>query len=147
MPLVIQPGLTPQQVGQLLILRTYWRWENDPMADAELTAAEIAQFYDDLGEDDLLIDAFNDTRHQGTASDIPTRIHFSWTRNYEVDTHVIHLDDQRGLAFNYVTGGGKHGEPDAYPWIDEAWFVKCTGTQTVTTHTYEDIPDEPAKPE
>lgn len=85
--------------------------------------------------------------HGNHVSDIRTRIHPSWERHYDVEVRVINLGDDRGLAYNYVSGGGKLGEPDAYKWWTEAWFVKCTGTKTVTAHTYEDIPevkDEPA---
>jgi hypothetical protein len=150
MPLVIQPDFSALNVAKLLILRTYWRWNDSPLADAEHTQTEVNAYWDELYDD--LQDARYDTRHQGTrvsSADVPERIHFSWSRNYEVDTHVIHLDDKRGLAFNYVTGGGKHGDPDSYPWWQEAWFVTCTGSETVsvTTYSYKDIPDEPAKPE
>lgn len=144
MPLVIQPGFTPTQVGQLLVLRTYWRWQDSPLYDAEHTAAEIQDYWDALYDD--LQDARYDTRHHGIETSIRNRIHHTWERNYDVETRVIHLGDGRGLAYNYVTGGGKHGDPDSFPWWNEAWFVKCTGTKTVTTHTYEDIPEVKSAP-
>ena len=138
-------ALTATQLAQYLILKQYWTWQKSPWADAEFTAAELEQHWADL-EDDLQ-DARNDVRHHGSyVPDIPTRIHYTWTRNFEAEVYVIHLDDGRGLAYNHVTGGGKHGEPDAYAWWKEAWFVQCTGTKTVTTHTYEDIPEVKSAP-
>lgn len=142
--LLLPANATAEQVAQLLVLRTYWGWEKSPWADAEFTVAEIEQHYTELttGEDDdVLQDARNDTRHHGQRTSIHERAHHSWSRNFDVAVRVIHLEDGRGLAYNYVTGGGKHGNPDDYQWVGEAWFVTCTGTQTVTTYTYEDIPE------
>lgn len=139
MPLVIQPDFTAVSVAKLLVLCTYWRWQDNPLADAEHTQDEVNALWDELYDD--LQDARYDTRHQGVRTSIPNRIHHTWERNYEVDVRVINLGDGRGLALNNVTGGGKHGVPEAFPWWQEAWFVKHTGTTTVVKHTYEDIPE------
>ena len=147
MPVLINPEFSALSVAKLLVLRTYWGWANSPWVDAEFTEAEIAQHWDDNFDD--LQDARYDTRHHGAAVSIPNRIHHTWERNYEVSTRVIFLGNGLGLAYNYVTGGGKHGNPDDFPWWQECWFVKHTHTQERITHThvYEDIPevkDEPA---
>lgn len=139
--------LTAQQTAQLIILRLYYLWQDSPWKDAEFTAEEIAQHWADNLDD--LQDARNEAKYQGAVvpyDQVRNRIHHTWERNYEVDVRVINLEDGRGLALNNVTGGGKHGEPTAYPWFDECWFVKHTGTTTVVKHTYEDIPEVKDEP-
>jgi hypothetical protein len=139
-------SLTAMQTARLLILREFWIGKDSPWADAELTGEEIDQHWADNWDDIENIGGQNDMRYRGQRvphNDVKNRIHHSWERHYDVEVRVIHLGDDRGLAYHYVSGGGKHGDPDAYTWWTEAWFVKCTGTKTVTTHTYEDIPEAP----
>lgn len=141
--------LTAQQTAQLLILRDFWRGQGNPWKDAEFTAAEIQQHWDDNQGNLENLSIFNEAKYQADVvpyDQVKPRIHYSWERNYEVDVRVFNLGDGRGLALNNVTGGGKHGVPDAYPWWTECWFVKHTGTTTVVKHTYEDIPEVPDAP-
>lgn len=59
------------------------------------------------------------------------------------------LPDGRALAFCEMSGGGKHGEPNAYPWVQEAEFIKVTGVQerVIKTYSFGDIPEaDEAKP-
>lgn len=139
-------GLTAPQTAQLLILRDLWVGQDSPWKDAELTSKELAQHWDDNWDDIENLGCQNNVRHEGDDmpySVVKNRIHHSWERHYDVIAKVIHLGDGYGLAYNFVSGGGKHGEPDAYKWWTEAWFVTCTGTRTTIQHTYEDIPEVP----
>lgn len=148
--LLLPADATAAQVAQLLILRDYWRGQGNPWKDAEFTPQEIAQHWDDNYDAMLNINGIDEAKYMADVvpyDQVRNRIHHTWERNYDVNVRVFNLGDGRGLAFNNVTGGGKHGEPDAYPWWQEAWFVTCTGTTTVVKHSYEDIPevkDEPA---
>lgn len=142
--MMIPANFTPAQVAQLLILRNLWLGQDSPWKDAEFTPEELAQHWADNWPDIENLGCQNNVRYEGDeASGIKTRCHYSWERHYDVEVRVIHLGDGRGLAYNFMSGGGKHGDPDAYKWYDEAWFVKCTGTKTTVSHTYEDIPEVP----
>lgn len=137
--------LTAKQTAQKFILNLYGKWQADERLQGDLTAEQIAAYWEEFADD--LQDARNEARYHGQEvpfKQVRDRAHYSWGRHYDVCVRVINLDGETGLAYNFMSGGGKHGEPDSYPWWDEAWFVKCTGTETVVTHTYEDIP-EPEK--
>lgn len=136
--------LTAQQEAQKFIINLYGRWKADTLLQQINSPEQIEQYWSQLNDEDELRDARNEARHHGEeVSGIKTRIHYSWERNFEVCVRVIPLDNERGLAYNYVTGGGKHGEPDSHEWWAEAWFVTCTGTETIVKRTYADIPEEP----
>lgn len=53
------------------------------------------------------------------------------------------LPDGRALAFCEMSGGGKHGEPNAYPWVNEAKFIKVAGVEerVIKTYRFEEIKD------
>ena len=136
--------LTAPQTAQLLILRDWWAGKACPWKDAELTPEELAQHWTDNWDDIENLGCQNNVRYQGEpVHGIKTRCHYSWERHYDVEVRVINLGDGRGLAYNFMSGGGKHGDPDAYKWWEEAWFVTHTGTQTIVRHTYADIPVSP----
>lgn len=133
--------LSAKQTAQRLILAHWGNWQDIEELKGEISPEMLEQFWDEYGDDEC--ESRNEVRwHGDETSNINTRIHYSWSRNYDVEVRVINLGDGNGLAYNFVSGGGKHGDPDAYPWWDEAWFVKCTGAKTVVTHTYEDIAEQ-----
>lgn len=53
------------------------------------------------------------------------------------------LPDGRALDFCEMSGGGKHYEPDAHPWVEEATFIKFSGVEerAIKTYKFEDIPE------
>ncbi|MNT40446.1 hypothetical protein D3C72_1767610 [compost metagenome] len=89
-------------------------------------------------------DAINEVRYEADAvSGIPEWCHYSWGRNYEVDVKAFILPDGRALAFCEMSGGGKHGEPDAYPWVQEAKFIRVSGKteRVIIEYQFEEIPE------
>lgn len=133
--------LTAKQTAQRLILANWGNLQDIEELKGDLTAEQVDSLWE--AYQDECQDSKNEVRWEGNeASNIRSRIHYSWDRNYDVEVRVINLPDGTGLAYNLVSGGGKFGEPEAYPWWNEAWFVKCTGTKTVVTHTYEDIAEQ-----
>jgi hypothetical protein len=100
---------------------------------ASMSGDELDQLYDESSHDD----AVNEVRYGAvSASGIPSWCHYSWERTYDVDVKAFILPDGRALAFCEMSGGGKHGEPDAYPWVDEAKFVKVSGVEERVIKTY-----------
>lgn len=132
--------LTATQEAQRLILKHWGNWQQIEELLAPISGDQIESLWDKYSEEDIQ-DAINEVRwHGDEVVGINTRFHYSWGRHYDVEVRVISLNEGTGLAYNFVSGGGKHGEPESYPWWQEAWYVKCTGTKTVVTNTYEDIP-------
>ena len=134
--------LKPSQVARYLMLKWHLQnWDANSTVLQELETADgvrLEQLFDEhnTAEDS---DARSEVRHSGySAHNVSTRIHYSWERHYDVSVSAIPLTDKLALAFNYVEGGGKHGEPDAYKWYNECWFVDITGTKQVTYFTFAD---------
>jgi hypothetical protein len=148
-------ALTASQLAKLLVMHhgiDAFGYKYDSLRDApnglvtledlaSMSGEELDQLYDESSHDD----AINEVRYG--AVDVPgiaSWCHYSWERNYEVEVKAFILPDGRALAFCEMSGGGKHGEPDAYPWVEEAKFIKVSGVEerTVKTYKFEEIPDE-----
>jgi hypothetical protein len=139
-------GITAKQEAQRLILAHWGQWQSIEELIVDIPEDQIDTLWDKHCDD--LQDSRNEVRWQGDeVSEIKSRAHYTWGRNYDVDVRVIKLPGDKGLAYNFMSGGGKHGEPEAYPWWDEAWFVEVTGTVTTVRHTYADIPEPEAAEE
>lgn len=152
--------LTASQLAKLLVMHygisafgyNYESLRNEPnglvtLEDlACMSGEDLDQLYDESSQDD----AVNEVRYGAvSANGIPSWCHYSWGRNYEVDVMAFVLPDGRALAFCQMSGGGKHGEPDSYPWVDEARFIRVSGVEerVIKTYKFEDVPEESeAKP-
>jgi len=147
-------ALTASQLAMLFVMRKglqfgydYTLTDDDGQStdvDLAFLAAAPGELLEVLFEENEHDDAINEVRYEAEAvSGIPEWCHYSWGRNYEVDVKAFILPDGRALAFCEMSGGGKHGEPNAYPWVKEAKFIKVTGVQerVIKTYTFEDIPD------
>ncbi len=148
--------LTASQIAKLLVMHhgidafgyKYDSLRNAPkglvtLEDlASMSGEDLDQLYDESSHDD----AVNEVRYGAVgAPGIPSWCHYSWGRNYEVDVKAFILPDGRALAFCEMSGGGKHGEPDAYPWVEEAKFIKVSGVEerVIKTYKFEEIPEAP----
>lgn len=146
--------LTSSQLAKLLVMRkglefgytyTFVGDEGqDTDVDLAFLTAAPGELIDSLFDDHDHDDAINEVRYG--AVDVPgiaSWCHYSWERNYEVEVKAFILPDGRALAFCEMSGGGKHGEPNAYPWVDEAKFIKVSGVEerVVKTYRFEEIPE------
>lgn len=107
---------------------------------ASMSGDDLEQVYDESSHDD----AVNEVRYSAVnASGVPSWCQYSWERNYDVDVKAFILPDGRALAFCEMSGGGKHAEPDAYPWVEEAKFIKFSGVEqrVIKTYKFEDFPE------
>ncbi|MHC8408338.1 hypothetical protein [Pseudomonas sp. TMB3-21] len=146
--------LTASQMAKLLVMRhgiDAFGYKYDSLRDApnglvtledlaSMSGEDLDQLYDESSHDD----AVNEVRYNAVgAPGVPSWCHYSWERNYDVDVKAFILPDGRALAFCEMSGGGKHGEPDAYPWVEEAKFIKVSGVEerVINTYKFEDIPE------
>ncbi|WPX89219.1 hypothetical protein [Pseudomonas asiatica] len=148
--------LTASQVAMLLVMRKGLDFGYEYTAtddDGQSTAVDLAFLTKAPGdvleivfEENEHDDAINEVRYEAVpVSGIAEWCHYSWGRNYEIDVKAFILPDGRALAFCEMSGGGKHGDPGAYPWVQEAKFIKVTGVQerVIKTYKFEDIPGAP----
>ncbi|KAI2693101.1 hypothetical protein [Pseudomonas sp. TNT3] len=146
--------LTASQMAKLLVMHhgiDAFGYKYDSVGDApkglvtlddlaSMSGEDLDQLYDESSHDD----AVNEVRYSAVAAPgVPSWCHYSWERNYDVDVKAFILPDGRALAFCEMSGGGKHGEPDAYPWVEEAKFIKVSGVEerVIKTYKFEDIPE------
>lgn len=54
------------------------------------------------------------------------------SRHYESEAVAAKMLDGSWVGWTYWFGGGKHGEPEGLPWVDEAYGVAATETVAVT---------------
>ncbi|AVD91135.1 hypothetical protein C4Q27_01130 [Pseudomonas sp. SWI36] len=146
--------LTASQLAKLLVMRKglqfgydYTFTDDDGQStdvDLAFLAAAPGELLEVLFEENEHDDAINEVRYEAEqVSGIPEWCHYSWGRNYEVDVKAFILPDGRALAFCEMSGGGKHGDPNAYPWVNEAKFIKVAGVEerVIKTYKFEEIPE------
>ena len=66
-------------------------------------------------------DARNDVRCGGVKTDLPC----DFSRHYESKAVAMRFPDGSWVGWTYWYGGGKHGEPAAMGWMDDAYDVDC----------------------
>ena len=144
--------LTASQLAKLLVMHkglqfgyAYTLTDDDGQdvsIDNTLLASAPGELLESLFDENDHDDAINEARYSAVdAPGVPSWCHYSWERNYEVDVKAFILPDGRALAFCEMSGGGKHGEPNAYPWVEEAKFIKVSGVEEriIKTYKFEDI--------
>lgn len=89
--------------------------------EEEIVAENIDQLFDDLSDDWALQDAKNEIRSSGTETGLPC----PWSRHYESDAVAARMPDGSWVGWTYWYGGGKHGEPEAVDWMEDAYEVEC----------------------
>ena len=129
---------TPQQEIKHMILAVTARWDGLVLPDT-MSGEEIDRRYQELVDQGAHWDARNEVRASGTETGLPC----DWSRHYEAEAVAAKSPSGKWVGWTYWHGGGKHGEPDAIPWIDHAYFVECTEKQEiVTTRTFTPAPPE-----
>lgn len=81
---------------------------------------------------DYLSEVLSELRH-GDESGLPPRY---YSRHYEC-TEVAAMRAGKWVGWSYWHGGGKHGEPEAVDWVDDAYFLDVEESQrTVTVRVF-----------
>jgi hypothetical protein len=121
-----------QKIKHLILIRnSEWNAEKLP----EITPKNIDEVYKEAeGEDGYgLQDARDDIRSSG----INTKLDCPFSRHFESEAVAMQAPDGTWVGWTYWYGGGKHAEPEAIDWIEDAYDVECTEEQkTVTVYTF-----------
>lgn len=124
--------LTPEQYLKRHICQLSYGKEmpscdlNDP--------SQIEKVYETCLEERNGYDCRSDLRESGIHTDLPCE----FSRHYESDSVARQMDDGTWIGWTYWHGGGKHGEPRAIDWMEDAYYLNVTEKQEmVTVRTFE----------
>lgn len=121
--------MTPEQKLKHAILLLAVEMENIEPIDVLVTAENVDQLFDESNEGWELQDARNEIR----CGQVETGVACEWSRHYESKAVAAQMPDGSWVGWTYWFGGGKHGEPEAIDWIDEAYDLICTEEVKVMT--------------
>lgn len=74
-------------------------------------------------------DGMEDFRNCGVETGLPTE----YSRHYESESVATQMDDGSWVGWTFWHGGGKHGEPEAIEWMNEAYDLDCVEEQKLVT--------------
>ena len=98
-----------------------------------ITADNVDALYEANDQDYELQDARSEIR----SGQVETGLKCEWSRHYESKAVAAKMPDGSWVGWTYWYGGGKHGEPEAIDWIDEAYDLECTEEEkTVVVQTF-----------
>ena len=97
------------------------RWEG------KITADNVDDVWDEFS--DCVWDCIYDFR----CGDVETDIECDWSRHYESKSVASKLSDGTWVGWTYWYGGGKHGDPEGIPWLDEAYELDVTEEEKLVT--------------
>ncbi|MGB6105666.1 MAG: hypothetical protein WBF88_17625 [Pusillimonas sp.] len=121
--------MTPAQKIKHMILAKRSVWTDEALP--EITADNIDALYDEADENDD--GNLQDARAEVRCSGIETSLPCPSSRHYESDAVAAQAPDGSWVGWTYWYGGGKHGEPEAMDWIEDAYAVECAEEQKMVT--------------
>lgn len=112
--------MTPTQKLKHAIILKAQEWDEVSTSKA-VTADNIDQIYDELNADWALQDATSEIRCGQVETDLPSEC----SRHYESKSVAALMPDGSWVGWTYWYGGGKHGEPEAIDWMEDAYDLDC----------------------
>ncbi len=117
--------MTPEQKLKWAVLAKAASWsETEPPA---FPCENVDELYDALVEEDGHWDAMPEVR----SGQVETDIECEWSRHYESKSVAMKFPDGSWVGWTYWYGGGKHGEPEAIDWMEDAYDLDCTEEEKV----------------
>jgi hypothetical protein len=114
--------MTPEQkLRHLILLKDISYGSAQPLPEI-IDSSNIDQIFFNRNEDDDLGDAMSEVRESGIETNLAT----PYSRYYEAMAHATQYLDGSWIGWTYWYGGGKHGQPDSMPWIEDAYNLDCT---------------------
>lgn len=116
--------MTPQQKIKAIILTTIRSYDEGETPGVELTAENIEDEWDAADERDP--DSLHETKCEMREGQVETDLQCEYSRHYESKSVAAKAPDGTWVGWTYWYGGGKHGEPEAIDWIEDAYNLECT---------------------
>lgn len=111
--------MTPEQKLKWAVLAKVAGWDKKPAP--EYPCPNVDELYDALVEEDAHWDGKSEVR----GGEVETGLKCDWSRHYESKAVAMKMPDGSWIGWTYWYGGGKHGEPEAIDWMNEAYDVDC----------------------
>lgn len=109
--------MTPAQKVKWLALAVAARWSG--ASPPPYPCEDVDDLYAAADVDDGMCDAIDEVRGSGEETGLRT----GYSRHYESSAVAKRLPDGTWVGWTYWYGGGKHGEPSAVPWMEDAYGV------------------------
>jgi hypothetical protein len=112
---------TPEQKIKQLILMRAVDWDQVHLAEP-ITAENVDSLYNANNPESWEL---NDAKNEVRCGEVETEIEAEYSRHYESKSVAAMAADGSWVGWTYWYGGGKHGEPEAIDWMDEAYDLEC----------------------
>ncbi len=107
-----------------------------PVAEKLSDDASVEKAYAVL----VKIGAHRDYENEMRGGHVETGLPSPFSRNYEGKEVASPLSDGTWVGWTYWHGGGKHGDPENLPWIEDAYDLAVTEEQqTVTVRKFHKV--------
>jgi hypothetical protein len=87
----------------------------------------VSDIFDDFECNYNIQDYLYNLRTDGTE----TRLQCEYSRHYESESVAAQMLDGSWVGWTYWYGGGKHGEPEAVEWLEDAYNLECQEEEQV----------------
>jgi len=94
------------------------------LTEKTVPPAEVDAAYDRL-DDDPDMDGWRDVLAEVRPGQHETGLPVPYSRHYESQAVASRMLDGSYVGWTYWYGGGKHGEPDSMPWMEDAYEVEA----------------------
>lgn len=131
--------MTPEQKIKWAILLKGLAF-SDVAPPENVNAENIDELFDTAQEDDNTSDGMQEARNEVREGQIETGLEAEWSRHYESKSVAAQMPDGTWVGWTYWYGGGKHGEPEAIDWMEDAYDLECAEEEkTLVVRTFKKI--------
>lgn len=109
---------TAEQLVKLYIINTSLEMD-DLEPDWGMPPDEVEEYYDEMGSD-----SFYEAKYECREGECSTDVPCDYSRYYESRSVAACINGQ-WVGWTYWYGGGKHGEPEAIDWVEDAYLLDC----------------------
>lgn len=117
--------LNPEYKIKQEIINLQLMWDDKEAVN--LSSDEKVQ---DLWEE---FDCLGDAESEIREGEVETNIPCDYSRHYESKSVAMQCVDGSWVGWTYWYGGGKHGEPEAIDWMEDAYYLDCVEEQKMVT--------------
>jgi hypothetical protein len=97
-------------------------YDSDFYIPQTITSENVEEIYEQcLEESGSLLDV----KYEFREGEFETKLPAPYSRHYETKSVAAKCPDGSYIGWTYWYGGGKHGEPDAIDWMEEAYDLDC----------------------
>ena len=97
-------------------------------------------YYSPISEEIYLSDWIDESQQEMRGGDVETGLKCEYSRHYESRSVAKKMESGNWVGWTYWYGGGKHGEPEAIDWIEDAYYLNVEEEEkTVIVRTFKQL--------